>query len=344
MLVPANTRPVRPMRCFTLAWLTHVVDKQLMCLRESYTSCRRSPKSITNRMLGIVSEDSAMLLAKITWQLFASGGENTAHSCSSFGINECSTKMRYRIWLLFFPPPPAPPIPICSSGSSWSCSSVISPMPGRKTKIPSPPFADCMITSFTTSSKSFVMVACGMRPRAPRGCCGFVRSWLWCCACAACASFSSSVSLLCAFKYFSSAVCCSLATLPLCPAAAAPATPSPPRKSLKSQIPLRIASVDSGENSYLLCNSSKCTSSTSNLFAPTWIGFTRFRPSQKYFPNRSPCNVADMITRRKLADCICSFTTRFTRSASMSRSCTSSNTMCEYSFSRSGLFTTTCSR
>jgi len=140
MATPSNTRPVRPMRCFAEAWDTHEVIRQDMCLDLSYTIWRRRPKSMTTRTFGIVSEDSAMFEARITWTVPEGGSSKTAPSCSSLGMSEWSAKtLKQQSGLLTL----GAQVMCCSrSGSSIgfsvSYSSDISPIPGMKTRIPSP--------------------------------------------------------------------------------------------------------------------------------------------------------------------------------------------------------------
>mmetsp|Transcript_116128 Transcript_116128/g.323453 ORF Transcript_116128/g.323453 Transcript_116128/m.323453 type:complete len:237 (-) Transcript_116128:1294-2004(-) len=155
MATPSKTRPVRPQRCFAEACETHAVTKHDMCRRLSYTSCRRSPKSMTTRTLGIVKEDSAMLEARMICAVSGGGASNTAPSCSSFGMSEWRTKTLKRQSGLgtLGSQLMCDSRSLSSSGSSVSCSSVISPMPGKKIRTPSPGKATRVISSYTKMSR-----------------------------------------------------------------------------------------------------------------------------------------------------------------------------------------------
>mmetsp|Transcript_99665 Transcript_99665/g.286578 ORF Transcript_99665/g.286578 Transcript_99665/m.286578 type:complete len:203 (+) Transcript_99665:2219-2827(+) len=63
---PSRTRPVRPLRCTALDWQIQTVSKKDMRLLGSYVISLCKPESITTRTSLIVTELSAMFVAKIT--------------------------------------------------------------------------------------------------------------------------------------------------------------------------------------------------------------------------------------------------------------------------------------
>mmetsp|Transcript_67573 Transcript_67573/g.206963 ORF Transcript_67573/g.206963 Transcript_67573/m.206963 type:complete len:404 (+) Transcript_67573:1304-2515(+) len=140
--LPDRTRPARPFRWTALLWHTHTVSSEDMRLAGSYESSRWSPVSTTMRTSLIVTELSAMFVARMIFTCPSSGSSKIC-CCSSRVTDECNFKIQS--------------LSACSLSISLSCKALISAQPGRKHSKDPWPISSPFSTSKRLGYKSWMI-------------------------------------------------------------------------------------------------------------------------------------------------------------------------------------------